>query len=143
MRKNSTQISGGITMTHKTTVSRKLRCRIAGSLLAALMAVSTLTYAQTAAVSSVVPNIVNYNGTLTDGGKPLNVISGVTFPSRHEEDAGANEGRNGQVGALAHEGFTEIGRSLVIHGNPATTRFPCSGRPGKASRCCANLRTPE
>ena len=60
-------------MTSKTTFARKLSCRIAGGLLVALMAASTLTYSQSAAVSSVVPNVVNYNGTLTDasGGNRL------------------------------------------------------------------------
>ena len=62
-------------MTYKTTFAKKLSCRMAGSLLVALMAASTLTYAQTAAVNPVVPNIVNYNVTLADAsGKLLTAI---------------------------------------------------------------------
>jgi hypothetical protein len=77
-------------MTYKTTFAKKLSCRMAGSLLVALMAASTLTYAQTAAVNPVVPNIVNYNGTLADAsGKLLTAISGVTFSLYKDSEGGA------------------------------------------------------
>src|ERR1700722_10970734 len=79
-----------ITMTYKIIFVKKLGCRIAGCLLAALLAASTLTYAQTAAVNPVVPNIVNYNGALADAsGKPLTAISGVTFSLYKDSEGGA------------------------------------------------------
>jgi trimeric autotransporter adhesin len=77
-------------MTYKATFAKKLSCQIAGGLLVALMAASTLTYAQSAAVSSVVPNVVNYNGTLSDAsGKPITAISGVTFSLYKDSEGGA------------------------------------------------------
>ena len=77
-------------MSYKTIFAKKLSCRIAGCLLAALLAASTLTYSQTAAVNPVVPNIVNYSGALTDAsGKPLTAISGVTFSLYKDSEGGA------------------------------------------------------
>ena len=77
-------------MTYKATFAKKLSCQIAGGLLVALMAASTLTYAQSAAVSSVVPNVVNYNGTLSNAsGKPTTAISGVTFSLYKDSEGGA------------------------------------------------------
>jgi hypothetical protein len=77
-------------MTYKIIFVKKLSRRIAGCLLAALLAASTLTYAQTAAVNPVVPDIVNYNGALTDAsGKPLTAISGVTFSLYKDSEGGA------------------------------------------------------
>jgi hypothetical protein len=49
-------------------------------LWALVLLLSTFTWAQSPAANSTVPSLVNYNGTLSDGsGKPLTVISGVTF----------------------------------------------------------------
>ena len=63
-----------------TMFAKRLSLRLAGGLLAVLMAASTLTSAQGTAASSVVPNVVNYSGTLSDAsGMPLTRISGVTF----------------------------------------------------------------
>jgi hypothetical protein len=77
-------------MTYKTIFAKKLGSRIASCLLAALLAASTLTCAQTAAVNPVVPNIVNYNGALTDAsGKPLTAVSGVTFSLYKDSEGGA------------------------------------------------------
>ena len=88
-------------MTYKTKFAEKLSCRIAGGLLAALMAASTLTYAQTAAVSSVVPNVLNYNGTLTDTTTNLmwekkDMAGGVHDVTQTYLWAGECENSNGQ-----------------------------------------------
>jgi hypothetical protein len=108
-------------MTYKATFAKKLSCRIAGSLLVALMAASTLTYAQTAELNSVVPNIVNYNGTLTDAsGKPLTGISGVTFSLYKDSEAGAPlwmETQNLQPDSRGH--FSAKLGSASGHGLPA------------------------
>jgi len=108
-------------MISKMTFARKLSCRVAGGLLAALMAASTLTYAQSAAVSSVVPNVVNYNGTLTDAsGRPLTAISGVTFSLYKASDGGAPlwmETQNLQPDSRGH--FSAKLGSASGHGLPA------------------------
>jgi hypothetical protein len=108
-------------MTYKATFAKKLSCRIAGGLLVALMAASTLTYAQTAEVNSVVPNVVNYNGTLTDAsGKPLTGISGVTFSLYKDSEAGAPlwmETQNLQPDSRGH--FSAKLGSASGHGLPA------------------------
>ncbi len=108
-------------MTYKTTFAVKLSCRIAGGLLVALMAASTFTYAQSAAVSSVVPNVVNYSGTLTDAsGKPLTAISGVTFSLYKDSEGGAPlwmETQNLQPDSRGH--FSVKLGSASGHGLPA------------------------
>jgi hypothetical protein len=118
--KNSTQIRR-ITMTSKATFAEKLSCRIAGGLLVALMAASTLAYAQSATISSVVPNVVNYNGTLTEAsGKPLTAISGVTFSLYKDSEGGAPlwmETQNLQPDTRGH--FSAKLGSASGHGLPA------------------------
>jgi hypothetical protein len=120
MRKNSAEI-WRITMTYKTILAKKRSCRIAGCLLAALLAASTLTYAQTAAVNPVVPNFVNYNGALTDAsGKALTAISGVTFSLYKDSEGGAPlwlETQNIQPDSRGH--FSVRLGSASGHGLPA------------------------
>jgi hypothetical protein len=108
-------------MTYKTMFAEKLGCRIARCLLVGLMAASTLTYAQSAAGSSVVPNVVNYNGTLTDaGGKPHAAISGVTFSLYRDSEGGTPlwiETQNIQPDSHGH--FSAKLGSTSGHGLPA------------------------
>ena len=108
-------------MTSKATFAEKLSCRIAGGLLVALMAASTLAYAQSATISSVVPNVVNYNGTLTEAsGKPLTAISGVTFSLYKDSEGGAPlwmETQNLQPDTRGH--FSAKLGSASGHGLPA------------------------
>ena len=73
-----------------TVIGKRIGLRLAGGLLAALVAASTLTYAQSAPANSVVPNIVNYSGTLSDSvGKALTHIAGVTFALYKDSEGGA------------------------------------------------------
>lgn len=59
-------------------------------LWALVLLLSSFTWAQSPAANSTVPSLINYNGTLTDGsGKPLTVISGVTFSLYKDSEGGA------------------------------------------------------
>ena len=59
-------------------------------LWALVLLLSSFTWAQSTEANSTVPSLVNYNGTLTEGsGKPLTVISGVTFSLYKDSEGGA------------------------------------------------------
>jgi hypothetical protein len=75
-------------------------------LWALVLLLSSFTWAQSPEPNSTVPSLVNYNGTLTDAsGKPLTVISGVTFSLYKDSEGGASlwmETQNVRPDRLGH-----------------------------------------
>ena len=68
----------------------KLSHWLAPALLAATLIISAMAWAQNPASSSAVPPMVNYNGTLiSNSGKPLSGVIGVTFTLYKEAQGGA------------------------------------------------------
>lgn len=110
-----------ISLMKKAPQSKKLEALMTRVLLATLLIVAPLTWAQTPGTNSVVPTLVNFSGILTDvNNKPLTTLTGVTFYLYWDSEGGPPlwvETQNVQPDKFGH--YTVVLGSMASQGLPS------------------------